>query len=182
MWMTAGVAAQALCVFFLRRSKSAESGATGFVAGGLALFALSLFLFIQGLGTELGITWALVTISVVAYLMILLPFFSASAIGHSRTPKRERLMPASPSGSAARLSLRLFSAGPLYLICALAVSLLIATKPWAQEITRLFTGGLMTPLFWSLGALHATVDTNLWRVLWMPIAVTAVAAAVYLLI
>ncbi len=182
MWMTAGVTAQALCVFFLRRSKSAESGAAGFVVGGLALFLLSLFLFVQTLGTELGITWALVTISVIAYLMILLPFFAASAVGHNRTPRRERLMPASPSGSAARLSLRLFSAGPLYLICALAVSLLIATKPWAQEITRLFTGGLMTPLFWSLGALHATVDTNLWRVLWLPIVVTAVAAVIYLLI
>ncbi|MEO1244169.1 MAG: hypothetical protein AAFX56_00680 [Pseudomonadota bacterium] len=180
--MTAGVAAQALCVFLLRRSRSAESHSKILVLGGLFGFALSLPLFVQALGVELGITWALVTISVIAYGMILLPFFTAAAIGHSRAPKRERMMPASPSGSAARLSLRLFSAGPLYLICALSISLLIATKPWAQEITRLFTGGLLTPLFWSFGALHATVDTNLWRVLWVPVTLTAVSAAAYLLI
>lgn len=82
-------------------------------------------------------------------------------------------MPTPPSGSKARLALRLVSAGPLYLLASLALSLLIATKPWSGEITRLFIGGLSTPLFWSVGALHATVDHDLKRIVWAPLALAA---------
>lgn len=150
------------------------------LASGLALFVLSIWLISNGLGFELGLTWGLTTISVVAYALILAPFFQTRAVGHERVPQRLKKMPTPPSGSKARLALRLFSAGPLYLITALALSLIIATKPWAIEITRLFTGGLMTPLFWSVGALHATVDPDLKRVVWMPVLLTGGAAAGYL--
>ncbi|MHA7820032.1 MAG: hypothetical protein ACX930_10335 [Erythrobacter sp.] len=73
------------------------------------------------------------------------------------------------------------SAGPLYLVASLALSLVIATKPWTSEITRLFVGGLSTPLFWSVGALHATVDPDLKRIVWVPLALTAIGFGAFAL-
>ena len=182
MWIIGGVAVQSLSIFSLRQASSDTGAARIWLVAGLVMFALSIWLIANGLGFELGLTWGLTTISVVAYALILAPFFRTSAVGHDRVPQRPKKMPTPPSGSKARLALRLFSAGPLYLITALALSLIVATKPWAIEITRLFTGGLLTPLFWSVGALHATVDPDLKRVVWMPVLLTASAATGYVLL
>ncbi|GAB5480610.1 MAG: hypothetical protein Pars92KO_03670 [Parasphingorhabdus sp.] len=181
MWIVGGIAVQSLSILSLRQANGA-SGQLIWLVTGLVLFAISIWLISNGLGFELGLTWALTTISVAAYALILYPFLITQQVGHERIPSRLKKMPKPPSGSKARLALRLFSAGPLYLITALAVSLIIATKPWAIEITRLFTGGLLTPLFWSVGALHATVDPNLWRVAYMPVLITAVSALGYFLL
>lgn len=178
MWVAGGIATQFLSIWALRHARRRQP----LLLGGLALFALSVAMIATGLGAELGMAWALTTISVVAYALILPPFFRARAIGHDRRPARLKKMPAPPSGSKARLALRLFSAGPLYLVAALALSLLIATKPWADEITRLFTGGLTTPLFWSIGALHATVDTDLKRIIWLPVLLVLAAIGGYILL
>ncbi|WP_299329626.1 hypothetical protein [Parasphingopyxis sp.] len=180
MWVTGGIAVQILSILALRSARISQSAQAGWLAGGIVLFAASIWLIVRGLGPELGVTWALTTISVVAYVLILHPFLRTRTVGHDRTPSRLKKMPAAPSGSKARLALRLFSAGPLYLITALALSLVIATKPWTGEITRLFTGGLLTPFFWSIGALHATVDSNLWRIVWMPVVLTAAGALGYM--
>ncbi|MEM7611993.1 MAG: hypothetical protein AAF270_09960 [Pseudomonadota bacterium] len=179
MWVASGVALQALGIVSLRSAKQSSRARLWRVLGGVGALSLSIAAIAQGLGFELGLTWALVTVSLVAYALILTPAINITEVGHQRVPKRTRRMPAAPSGSKLRLAVRLFSAGPLYLICALSLSLLIATKPWAQEITRLFTGGLMTPVFWSIGALHATVDTRLLRVIYLPIAIAAIAGLVY---
>jgi len=181
MWISAGVAAQALGILCLRRSQSRTSGGAALLALGLGCLAAAVALMARALGAELGMAWGLVTISLVAYALILPPFFMTTGVGHERVPRRLKAMPASLSGSAARLAVRLFSAGPLYLVTALALSLLIATKPWAGEISRLYTGGLITPVFWSLGALHATVDRQLSRVVLLPVCLTGAAAAVYVL-
>lgn len=180
MWVMAGIASQLLCIQCLRWARALHS--VLFLLFGILLFGLSITLLAAQLGFELGLTWSLVTVSVAAYVLILCPLPVARQIGHKRVPKRTRRAPASPSGSGWRLSVRLFSAGLLYLLTALALSLIVATKPWAQEITRLFTGGLLTPLFWSIGALHATVDASLARVVWMPILLTLVGAAIHLLL
>ncbi len=182
MWIIGGIAAQSISIWSLRNANRGEANRLLWLAVGLILFVSSIWLISTGLGFELGLTWALTTISIVAYGLILFPFLGAKEVGHQRVPRRLKKMPIPPSGSKARLALRLFSAGPLYLIASLGLGLMIATKPWAVEITRLFTGGLLIPLFWSLGALHATVDSNLWRVAYMPILITAVSAAGYVLL
>ncbi|GAA0487854.1 hypothetical protein GCM10009096_33470 [Parasphingorhabdus litoris] len=181
MWIVGGIAVQSLSILSLRQA-SETNGKLVWLVFGLLFFALSIWLISNGLGLELGLTWALTTISVAAYALILYPFVTTKDVGHERVPSRLKKMPNPPSGSKARLALRLFSAGPLYLVAALALSLIVATKPWAIEITRLFTGGLLTPLFWSIGALHATVDESLWRVAYMPVLITAVSALGYFLL
>lgn len=180
MFVSGGIIAQLAGVAILREAQRRQN--LGIWLSSLLLFAASVWLMGQGLGWELGITWALTTISVAAYVLILHPFFRAQAIGHDRVPRSTRRMPTPPSGSKWRLTAKLISAGPLYLIAALGLSLLIATKPWATELTRLFIGGLSTPLFWSIGALHATVDLNLWRVMLVPIAVSIITFGVFFLL
>ncbi len=182
MWIIGGIASQSLSIWFLRQGNAGHQNKRLWLAAGLLLFVISIWLISIGLGFELGLTWALTTISVAAYALILFPFFLTKQVGHERVPARLKKMPTPPSGSKLRLALRLFSAGPLYLVAALGLSLLVATKPWAIEITRLFTGGLLTPLFWSAGALHATVDPNLWRVAYMPALITAASGMGYLLL
>lgn len=180
MLITGGIVAQLAGVAALREAQKRESWAIWLT--GLLLFAGSVWLMGTALGWELGVTWALTTVSVAAWLLILHPFFRAQSIGHHRVPRTQRRAPTPPSGSKWRLSVKLFAAGPLWLIAALGLSLLIATKPWTTELTRLFVGGLSTPLWWSIGALHSTVDLNLWRVVLLPIALSIITfGAFYLL-
>jgi hypothetical protein len=82
-------------------------------------------------------------------------------------------------GGKLGLALRLFAAGPLHLLAALAVGAVLATKlPWG-EVNRLMFGGLVIPLVWAVGALHATADLRLLRVLGLPLAITAIFTAGY---
>lgn len=180
MFVAGGILAQLVGVTALRVAQMRESWAIWAIS--LALLAASAWLMAQSLGWELGVTWALTTVSVAAYGLILYPFLRTREIGHSRVPRNGRRMPSAPSGSKARLALRLVSAGPLYLIAALGLSLLIATKPWTTELTRLFIGGLSSPLFWSIGALHATVDPDLKRIIWMPLLLSVVSFGVFYLL
>lgn len=167
MLVASGVLAQLVGVAMLREGQRGASAALAFVAA--ALLLASAFAMVGALGWELGISWALTTISLAAYALILHPALRARAMGNNRAPRDGRRMPAPASGSRFRLAVKLFSAGPLYLLAALGVSLLIATKPWESELTRLYIGGLLTPLFWSVGALHATVDPSLARVVANPV-------------
>jgi len=180
MLVTGGIIAQLIGVAALREAHKRKSWVIRAVS--LAVLAGSIWLMALGLGWELGVTWALTTVSVAAWLLILHPFFRAEFIGHDRVPRTQRRVPAAPSGSKWRLAVKLFAAGPLWLIAALGLSLLIATKPWTTELTRLFIGGLTTPLWWSIGALHSTVDLNLWRVVLIPMTLSTVTfGAFYLL-
>ena len=186
MFVTGGLIAQLAGIAGLREAQRRESRSVW--AGSLALLAASVWLMGKGLGWELGVSWALTTISVAAWILILHPFFRAEAIGHNRVPRMSRRVPNRPSGVASRpsasrwrLAIKLISAGPFYLIAALGLSLLLATKPWTTELTRLFIGGLSTPFFWSIGALHSTVDLNLWRVVLVPIALSIVTFGVFFL-
>lgn len=182
MFVASGIAIQVLSLLSFRHASKTVRKPLLPALTGVALFAASVWMIGMEVGFELGLAWAMSTISVVAYVHILPPFFSATSVGHNRVPSRLKEMPRAPSGSKVRMAVRLFSAGPLYLTCALALSLLIATKPWTEEITRLFAGGLLNPVFWSVGALHATVDPDLWRVLYTPVLVTAIAALGYVLL
>jgi len=180
MFVTSGIVAQLAGIAVLREAQKRESWAVWSVS--IVLLAGSIWLMGIGLGWELGVTWALTTVSIAAYALIIHPFIRAESIGHNRVPREGRRMPTPPSSSKWRLTVKLTSAGPLYLIAALGLSLMIATKPWTTELTRLFIGGLSTPLFWSVGALHATVDPSLWRVILVPITLATVSfGAFYLL-
>lgn len=180
MLVTGGIVAQLVSVAALREAQKRQSW-TIWVAS-LLLFAGSVWMMSRALGWELGVTWALTTVSVAAWLLILQPFFRANVIGHDRVPRTQRRTPAAPSGSKWRLAVKLFAAGPLWLIAALGLSLLIATKPWTTELTRLYIGGLTTPLFWSIGALHSTVDLNLWRVVLIPTALSIITFGAFFLL
>lgn len=162
--------------------RSAQVRASGLLlAAALVTLLGSIALLSSSLGWEIAAAWGLTSISLVAYGLILHPLTRAERIGQPRAPRDGRRNPASPSGSKMRLAVKLFSAGPLYLIAALAVSLLIATRPWTTEVSRLYTGGLTTPLFWSMGALHATVDPSLWRVTFVPAALGVAGFAAFFL-
>lgn len=179
MYIIGGIAAQFAGIAVLREAQ--KRGGAVIVLAGFVLLASSIWLMGQGLGWELGVTWALTTVSVAAWTLILHPFLKAQKIGHDRVPRTARRAPAAPSGSKWRLAVKLFAAGPLWLLAALGLSLMIATKPWTTELTRLFIGGLATPLWWSIGALHSTVDLNLWRVVLLPIAVSILTFGVFFL-
>lgn len=180
MLVAGGIVSQLAGVAALREAQKRASWPIR--TAGIALILGSVWLMGLGLGWELGVTWALTTISIAAYVLILHPFFRAREIGHSRLPRTHRRSPVAPSGSKWRLTVKLVSAGPLYLIAALGISLLIATKPWTSELTRLFVGGLSTPLWWSIGALHATVDPSLLRVTIVPIAIAVLTFGLFYLL
>lgn len=180
MFIVGGIVAQFGGVAALRQAQRQGSWM-------LCIFAMTLLLgsawsMSFALGVELGLAWALATISIAAYALVLFPFVTACEVGHGRVPRTDRRSPAAPSGSKARLALRLISAGPLYLIAALGLSLLIATKPWTTELTRLYIGGLSSPLFWSVGALHATVDPDLRRIVWLPVLIASVTLGSFYLL
>ncbi|MEM7689904.1 MAG: hypothetical protein AAF291_12855 [Pseudomonadota bacterium] len=179
MFVTGGIVAQLVSVAAMREAQKRASWTIWAIS--LALFAASVWSMSVGLGAEMGVTWALTTISIAAWLLILSPFFRAKTIGHDRVPRTQRRAPVAPSGSKWRLTVKLIAAGPLWLLAALGLSLLIATKPWTSELTRLFVGGLSTPLWWSIGALHSTVDLNLWRVVLLPIALSLLTLGAFYL-
>lgn len=179
MFVATGIAAQLAGIIAMREAQRRESHAI--LLGGLAMLLGSVWLMALGLGWELGVTWALTSVSLAAYGLILHPFLRARRVGHDRKPREGRRAPAAPSGSKLRLTVKLISAGPLYLLASLGLSLLIATKPWITELTRLYIGGLSTPLFWSVGALHATVDPRLDRVVWLPALLGVLSFGVFFL-
>lgn len=148
---------------------------------GLALLLCSAAVMIGALGWALGLSWALLTLSLAAYLPFLLPLLRTARLGAERDARRVAGVRAARGGRLG-LALRLLSAGPLYLLAALAVGCVLATRlPW-DEVNRLMAGGLTVPAVWAAGALHATADLRLWRVLGVPVAVAGVFAAGFFLL
>lgn len=173
-----GLVAQLAGVAAWRRARSGALPVVMFWLG-LALLCASVGLFIAAFGVSVGLSWALLTVSAAAYALFLPRLLPASVIGvpiMRQRPPRDK----AARGGKLGLALRLFAAGPLYLITALAVGAVLATKlPW-NEVNRLMFGGMAVPLIWAIGALHATADLKLLRVLGLPLLVTAILAGGYL--
>ncbi|RIV91845.1 hypothetical protein D2V17_02590 [Aurantiacibacter xanthus] len=145
---------------------------------GLALLLCSTALMIARFGTAPGIAWAFLTISLVAYARFVPQLVQVPHIGRDAF-RRQRASARASRGGKLGLALRLVAAGPLYLIAALAVGAVAATKlPWA-EVNRLMFGGLIVPVIWATGALHATADLRLARVLGAPLLITAIFAGIF---
>ena len=146
---------------------------------GLGLLAASIAFMITDLGVALGLCWALLTVSLVAYLFRFVPrLLPHEHIGKDVFKRRKGAARATRGGKVG-LALRLVSAGPLYLIAAMAIGAVAATKlPW-DEVNRLMFGGLIIPAIWAVGALHATADLKIWRVLITPVALTAIFAGMF---
>lgn len=146
---------------------------------GLGLLAGSLALMMADFGVALGLCWALLMISLVAYIYRFVPrLLPHEQVGKDAFKRRNGATRAARGGKAG-LALRLVSAGPLYLVAAMAIGAVAATKlPW-EEVNRLMFGGLIIPAIWAAGALHATADLKVWRVLASPIALTAVFTGIF---
>ena len=178
MWALAGIGSQLLGVSAWSAARKGHQPTLFFLVG-IALLIASLAIFIGAYGADLGIAWALLTLSIAAYLVVFPPLAQATQIGRDRFRTRPASRYVSRGGKLG-LSLRLVAAGPLYLVAALAVGAVIATRmPWA-EVNRLMTGALVIPLVWALGALHATADLTIWRVLSIPFIITLVFAGLFL--
>jgi hypothetical protein len=175
----AGFGAQLLGIAAWRQARGRHAPVMLFWVG-LALLVASLALLIAAFGTSLGISWALLVASIAAYALFVPRLVTTGEIGR---PIRRTRAPRSKAGrgGALGLGLRLLCAGPLYLIAALGVGTTFATSlPW-EEANRLMFGGLIIPVVWALGALHATADLDLRRVLAVPIAIILVTVGLYLL-
>ena len=177
MLAIAGFGAQALCIGAWSQAQTSHRSRLLFWTG-LALLICSTGLMIGQFGTAPGLAWAFVTVSLVAYCRFLPRLVQSSDIG--RDGFRRQLSTAKASrGGKLGLALRLVSAGPLYLVAALAVGAVAATKlPWV-EVNRLMFGGLIIPVIWAVGALHATADLTIVRVLAMPLLITAVFTGIF---
>ena len=178
MWAIAGIGSQVLGVSAWSAARNGHTPRLLFISG-LGFLLTSLTIFVRAYGIGLGFAWALLSVSIAAYIVVFPPLAKATQIGRDRFRARPAPRDASRGGKLG-LSLRLLAAGPLYLVAALAVGAVIATKmPWA-EVNRLMTGALTIPLVWALGALHATADLKIWRVLSIPILLTLIFAAIFL--
>ena len=145
---------------------------------GLALLLCAVALMIAQFGAAQGIAWGFVTLSLVAYTRFLPQLVQISHIGKDGF-RRQRTTTKASRGGKLGLALRLVSAGPLYLIAALAVGAVAATKlPW-DEVNRLMFGGLIIPAIWAVGALHATADLAIARVLGAPLLITALFTGIF---
>lgn len=180
MWALAGIGSQLLGVLAWSAARSGRSPVPLFWIG-LALLTASVAIFVHTLGTGLGLSWALLTVSAAAYLIFVPRLLRAPRIGKIAFRSRVNRTKAGRGGGLG-LGMRLLSAGPLYLVAAMAISCVVATKlPW-DEVNRLMLGGLLVPALWALGALHATADLMLWRVLGAPVILTVLFAALYFLL
>jgi len=184
-WIAAAMLFQLLGILILRRATVAAAAdrigpGMGLTAAGWALLLASAPLAAQGMGWELGIAWTLTVFSLVAFIVILPRLARLPAMG--RPPRRPVIDRASKRrGTWITLTARLVAAGPLWLVAGLAVGLLVATRDVWLEENRLMAGGLAIPLVWAAGALHATADLSLPRLLLAPVLVTALFALGYLL-
>jgi hypothetical protein len=181
MWMVAGFASQLLGLWAWRAARADHGSArpVAMFCVGLGLLAASVAIFLASTGLSLGLGWALLTMSIAAYAVVFPPLARARAIGRDKFRARPPVREANRGGRLG-LVLRLVSAGPLYLVAALAIGAVVATQmPWA-EVNRLMTGGLLVPFIWALGALHATADLALARVLGAPVALAILFGGLFL--
>lgn len=127
-------------------------------AATLALWALSTALWVSGFGTEIGIPLALETAALVAFGFILTRI-------ERRDPKvpRERVTPPPASVRHRRLRglARFLIGGPLGLVAALGVGILVATQGPGAEQTRLILSGLIVPSLWCVGIAWTVSDRRL---------------------
>ncbi|MGB3806263.1 MAG: hypothetical protein WA936_03610 [Erythrobacter sp.] len=176
------VGAQILGIEAWSRADGAERARLLFWIG-LALLIASLAVAFAYWGAALGLSIALLSVSLVAYCYRFAPALKNVGLGRSMIGKaayrRRQTATKASRGGKLGLTMRLVSAGPLYLVAALAVGAVLATKlPWI-EVNRLMFGGLVIPLVWAAGALHATADLSIRRVLAVPTGLTALFAGVY---
>jgi len=148
------------------------------MAVGWSLITLSVWAFSRPLGAELGVAWAGTAVSLVAYTVV---FWRIRRQPWRPAPLRARFSSASPAGEAPwAVALRIAAGSVLYLIAALATALVMAIKgPW-PEAERMIAGGLMVPLIWALGGLHAAADTQPWRTATVPAVLTLLASVGYI--
>lgn len=114
----------------------------------LAWWALSTAIWIARFGAEIGIPLALETAALVAFAFIL-----SRMERRTSRPPRERSVPPPPRPRWRILigSLRALVAGPLGLIAALGIAVMIATRAPMAEQTRLILAGLIVPSLWAIG-------------------------------
>jgi len=179
--LAAGFLAQIVGLLAWSRARGSKWPAPLFWTG-LAMLLTSLALPLTTMSTALALSWALLMVSIAAYGTILPRLCSMPRIGKESPRARDRAARPVTTLNGAVLAVRLTAAGPLYLLASMAVGCLLATRtPWL-DVNRLMLGGLVVPVVWAAGALHATADLQLWRVVLLPVLLTLVFFGLYLLL
>lgn len=114
----------------------------------LGLWAASTALWTLQFGAEVGIPLALETAALVAFGFIL-----SRMERRMERPARERTA-ALPAVSRRRYvvgTMRVLVAGPLGLIAAMGIAVVVATRSPMAEQTRLILAGLIVPTLWAIG-------------------------------
>lgn len=118
----------------------------------LAAWSASTALWIWRFGAEVGIPLALETAALVAFGFIL-----SRVERRGDRPARERNArerPTAPRSAFRRYglgTLRVLVAGPLGLLAAMGIAIVIATRTPMAEQTRLILAGLIVPTLWAIG-------------------------------
>jgi hypothetical protein len=115
------------------------------LAAAMALWIASIGLWIAGFGPEVGIPLALETSALIAFGFIL----SRIERRTGRAPRqRTASLPEPPRRNILLGTARVLVAGPLGLISALGIAVVIATAAPMAEQTRLILAGLIVPSLW----------------------------------
>ncbi|PNU02167.1 hypothetical protein [Novosphingobium guangzhouense] len=118
------------------------------------LWSMSAAIWIWRFGAEIGIPLALETAALVAFGFIL-----TRMERREERPARKRAAIVDAAASSSRGSwrryvlgtVRVLVAGPLGLIAAMAIAVVIATRTPMAEQTRLILAGLIVPTLWAIG-------------------------------
>jgi hypothetical protein len=118
------------------------------VAVACALWAGATTIWIDRFGAEIGIPLALETAALIAFAFIL-----SRMERRTGRPPRERSASLPPRSGRHILvgCLRALVAGPVGLVAALGIAIVIATRAPLAEQTRLILGGLIVPTLWAIG-------------------------------
>lgn len=119
----------------------------------LLFWSLSTALWIVRFGAEVGIPLALETAALVAFGFILSRMERRSdRPAKARDPRGRAPTPQSSAFKRYLMgTLRVLVAGPLGLIAALGIAVVIATQTPMAEQTRLILAGLIVPTLWAIG-------------------------------
>jgi len=179
--LVAGFLAQIIGLIAWSRARTSPWPALLFWAG-LAMLLASLILPLTTLSSALATSWALLTVSIAAYVTVLSRLWTMHRIGLEPARGRARTARAAAPLNWPALAVRLTSAGPLYLLASMAVGCVLATRTPFLDVNRLMLGGLVVPVAWAAGALHATADRQLARVVLIPLLITATFSGAYFIL
>lgn len=118
----------------------------------VGLWTMSTALWIWCFGAEVGVPLALETAALVAF-----GFIFSRMEGREDRPFRNRSTQADPGSQRSSWrryvfgTLRVLVAGPLGLIAAMGIAVVIATHMPTAEQTRLILAGLIVPTLWAIG-------------------------------